>query len=215
MERDLKRQIHVGIKARSHQNARNARYSSGMARQSRRVFRRISFLPSSALPRRLAKKLLSQFSTLLVSCYPPSSLIQQPPSLKQVLVLMNSVRSKPELLNPIHWIHWTHCLEMIRQELICMPSMHLSRMVWQQAHREPTPEFRTHRMCMRWEDYHSMAKEREMPKAVSFTLPPLLCVYVYVWNCCDVLGWGCYYTEEEEEEEHSADSLFYSTESAY
>ncbi|EMF13821.1 uncharacterized protein SEPMUDRAFT_20227, partial [Sphaerulina musiva SO2202] len=72
---------------------------------------------------------------------------------------------KPELLNPIHWIHWTHCLEMIRQELICMPSMHLSRMVWQQAHREPTPEFRTHRMCMRWEDYHSMAKEREMPKA--------------------------------------------------
>lgn len=127
---------------------------------------------------------------------------------------MNSVRSKPELLNPIHWIHWTHCLEMIRQELICTPSMHLSRMVWQQAHREPTPEFRTHRMCMRWEDYHSMAKEREMPKAVSLTLPPFVCMCVCVWNYCDVLGWGCYSTEEEEEE-HSADSLFYSTESAY
>lgn len=27
-----------------------------------------------------------------------------------------------------------------------------------------------------------------------------------MWSCCDVLGWGCYYTEEEEE--HSADSLF-------
>lgn len=76
MERDLKRQIHVGIKARSHQDARNARYSSGMARQSWRVFRRVPFLPSSALPRRLAKKLLSQFSTLLVSC--SSSLITDP-----------------------------------------------------------------------------------------------------------------------------------------
>lgn len=85
MERDLKRQIHVGIKERSHQDARNARYSSGMARQSRRVFCRIPFLPSSALPRRLAKKLLSQFSTLLVSYYPASLPIQQPPSLNQVL----------------------------------------------------------------------------------------------------------------------------------
>lgn len=40
-----------------------------------------------------------------------------------------------------------------------------------------------------------------MPKAVSFTLPSLLCVCVCV--CGTVV---MYYTEEEEEEEHSADA---------
>ncbi|KAF2206262.1 hypothetical protein CERZMDRAFT_53509, partial [Cercospora zeae-maydis SCOH1-5] len=72
-----------------------------------------------------------------------------------------------ELLNPIHWTHWTHCLEIIRQELVCMPSMQLSRMVWQEGKRAPSPEFRTNRMCMQWDDFDAMARAREVPREVS------------------------------------------------
>lgn len=82
-------------------------------------------------------------------------------------------RSQEELLNPIHWSHWTHCLETIRQELLCMPSMQLSRMVWQEGNGAPSPEFRTNRMCMRWQDFDAMATERCVPAEVSDYLTTL------------------------------------------
>lgn len=48
-----------------------------------------------------------------------------------------------------------------------MPSMQLSRMVWQEGKGAPSPEFRTNRMCMRWQDFDAMATERCVPAEVS------------------------------------------------
>ena len=87
--------------------------------------------------------------------------------MSELISLAELAGSNPELLNAIHWTHWTHCLEIIRQELVCMPSMQLSRMVWQEGKSVPSPEFRTNRMCMRWDDFDAMATQREVPKEVS------------------------------------------------
>lgn len=48
-----------------------------------------------------------------------------------------------------------------------MPSMHLGRMVWQQGQSQAFPEFRTNRMCMRWEDFDDMVTSIQLPEEVS------------------------------------------------
>lgn len=49
-----------------------------------------------------------------------------------------------------------------------MPSMHLGRMVWQQGQSQAFPEFRTNRMCMRWEDFDDMVTSIQLPEEVSY-----------------------------------------------
>lgn len=51
---------------------------------------------------------------------------------------------------------------------MCMPSMHLGRMVWQQGQSQAFPEFRTNRMCMRWEDFDDMVTSIQLPEEVSY-----------------------------------------------
>ncbi|PPJ52378.1 hypothetical protein CBER1_10914 [Cercospora berteroae] len=67
-------------------------------------------------------------------------------------------------LNAIHWDHFTHCLDILRQELTCLPSMQATRMVWQEGQSTPFPEFRTHRMCMRWDDFEEWTAAKEIPR---------------------------------------------------
>lgn len=51
-----------------------------------------------------------------------------------------------------------------------MPSMHLGRMVWQQGQSQAFPEFRTNRMCMRWEDFDDMVTSIQLPEEVSYII---------------------------------------------
>ncbi|KAK4611990.1 hypothetical protein CLAFUW4_12669 [Fulvia fulva] len=68
-----------------------------------------------------------------------------------------------ETLNAIHWTHWGHCLEIIRQELHCRPSMHLNSMVWQEGQEVFYPDFHTQKRCVRWDDLEEMLSRRIIP----------------------------------------------------
>lgn len=56
-----------------------------------------------------------------------------------------------------------------------MPSMHLGRMVWQQGQSQAFPEFRTNRMCMRWEDFDDMVTSIQLPEEVSYINGAFFC----------------------------------------
>ncbi|KAH9839679.1 hypothetical protein Tdes44962_MAKER08022 [Teratosphaeria destructans] len=68
-----------------------------------------------------------------------------------------------ETLNAIHWTHWSHCLEIVRQELSCRPSMHLISMVWQEGEDVFFPDFHTQKKCVRWDDFQEMTSRRMIP----------------------------------------------------
>lgn len=59
-----------------------------------------------------------------------------------------------------------------------MPSMHLGRMVWQQGQSQAFPEFRTNRMCMRWEDFDDMVTSIQLPEEVSSINGVFFCLFL-------------------------------------
>ena len=78
--------------------------------------------------------------------------------------------SKDETLNAIHWTHWSHCLEILRQELTCRPSMHLNSMVWQEGQGDPFPDFHIVQRCVRWEEFDEMTARKMIPDEVRSAL---------------------------------------------
>lgn len=91
-----------------------------------------------------------------------------PHSCLEANLLANTICSKDdETLNAIHWTHWGHCLEIIRQELHCRPSMHLNSMVWQEGQEVFYPDFHTQKRCVRWDDLEEMLSRRIIPFEVS------------------------------------------------
>ncbi|KAK4613846.1 hypothetical protein CLAFUW4_09106 [Fulvia fulva] len=63
-------------------------------------------------------------------------------------------------VNTIHWIYWGHCLEILRQELVCRPSVHFYSMVWQEGQLMPFPDFHVQQTCVRWKDFTDMTTQR-------------------------------------------------------
>lgn len=64
---------------------------------------------------------------------------------------------------------------------MCMPSMHLGRMVWQQGQSQAFPEFRTNRMCMRWEDFDDMVTSIQLPEEVSYINGAFFCLCLFLF----------------------------------
>lgn len=63
-----------------------------------------------------------------------------------------------------------------------MPSMHLGRMVWQQGQSQAFPEFRTNRMCMRWEDFDDMVTSIQLPEEVSYYINrAFFCLFLFLF----------------------------------
>jgi len=65
-------------------------------------------------------------------------------------LLMHLTRRKE--LNPEYWVHQKHCLDILRQELMCTGSLNLYRLIWQEHQERPIPDFTIHRQCRRWDD---------------------------------------------------------------
>ncbi|SMQ47666.1 unnamed protein product [Zymoseptoria tritici ST99CH_3D1] len=64
--------------------------------------------------------------------------------------------------NPLYWSHFYHCLDMIRQELMCTASLDLSPLVWSQHQKMPYPYFTIDRQCRRWDDIIRYRDEHQM-----------------------------------------------------
>ncbi|CAK3961171.1 Hypothetical predicted protein [Lecanosticta acicola] len=77
-----------------------------------------------------------------------------------------------ETLNPAYYNHKKHCLDIIRQEIMCTGSMNVYRLVWSDHQKRPWPEFTIHRKCrnfddiMDWYESHRMSDEdfEQLPK---------------------------------------------------
>lgn len=65
-----------------------------------------------------------------------------------------------------------------------MPSMHLGRMVWQQGQSQAFPEFRTNRMCMRWEDFDDMVTSIQLPEEVSYYINGVFLFCLFLGRFC-------------------------------
>ncbi|KAL9533758.1 UstYa family oxidase [Sphaerulina musiva] len=55
-------------------------------------------------------------------------------------------------IDPSYWTHFYHCLDMIRQEIMCTASLDLNPLVWVDSQNKPFPNFAIDRVCRRWED---------------------------------------------------------------
>lgn len=66
-------------------------------------------------------------------------------------------------------IHATHCLDMLRQVLMCNPDVGVLGQVWWQPEGEPNPmafvDFNTKHRCRDYEGIREWAKEHQMPPA--------------------------------------------------
>ncbi|TID24973.1 hypothetical protein E6O75_ATG04178 [Venturia nashicola] len=67
-----------------------------------------------------------------------------------------------ETLDPTYYVHQSHCLDVLRQELMCTGSLNLFRYQWQESQHNPWPDFNVERQCRRWEDIVDWKKSHQM-----------------------------------------------------
>ncbi|GIZ49329.1 hypothetical protein CKM354_001236100 [Cercospora kikuchii] len=65
-------------------------------------------------------------------------------------------------IDPSYWTHYYHCLDMVRQEIMCSASLDLAPMYWTDYMPFATIEFSIDRKCRRWDDIMDFVKAHEM-----------------------------------------------------
>jgi hypothetical protein len=51
-----------------------------------------------------------------------------------------------------YWTHIKHCIDIVRQEIMCTASLDVTVLSWTDVQSRPFPNFEMHRKCRRWED---------------------------------------------------------------
>ncbi|OJJ66168.1 hypothetical protein ASPBRDRAFT_69998 [Aspergillus brasiliensis CBS 101740] len=54
-----------------------------------------------------------------------------------------------------------HCIDDIRQALMCNPDISASTIFWQDGIRLPQPDFTLYKTCVNWEQFNAWAAERQ------------------------------------------------------
>ncbi|GKZ56178.1 hypothetical protein AnigIFM49718_001402 [Aspergillus niger] len=57
--------------------------------------------------------------------------------------------------------HLEHCVDDIRQALMCNPDISASTFFWQDGIRRPQPDFTLYKTCVNWEHFDAWATERQ------------------------------------------------------
>lgn len=65
-------------------------------------------------------------------------------------------------LNPGHRTHQTHCVDLIRQDIMCRAPMDVYPLIWMQYESQPTPNFNISMKCGDWDHMLQWWRERQM-----------------------------------------------------
>ncbi|KAF2214231.1 hypothetical protein CERZMDRAFT_95509 [Cercospora zeae-maydis SCOH1-5] len=65
-------------------------------------------------------------------------------------------------IDPSYWTHYYHCLDIVRQEIMCSASLDLAPMYWTDYMASATIEWSIDRKCRRWDDIFDFLEKHEM-----------------------------------------------------